>query len=51
MTVVSPNNYFNFTPLLASCCVGTLEFRSAIEPVRPLLCTSPNVADLDRARR
>ncbi|KAI0795504.1 NDE1, mitochondrial external NADH dehydrogenase [Abortiporus biennis] len=34
VTVVSPNNYFNFTPLLASCAVGTLEFRSAIEPVR-----------------
>ncbi|KZT63442.1 FAD/NAD(P)-binding domain-containing protein [Daedalea quercina L-15889] len=34
VTVVSPNNYFNFTPLLASCCVGTLEFRSAVEPVR-----------------
>ncbi|RPD52496.1 FAD/NAD(P)-binding domain-containing protein [Lentinus tigrinus ALCF2SS1-6] len=32
--VVSPNNYFNFTPLLASCSVGTLEFRAAIEPVR-----------------
>ncbi|KAI0711767.1 FAD/NAD-P-binding domain-containing protein [Fomitopsis betulina] len=34
VTIVSPNNYFNFTPLLASCCVGTLEFRAAIEPVR-----------------
>ncbi|KAI0753299.1 FAD/NAD-P-binding domain-containing protein [Daedaleopsis nitida] len=32
--MVSPNNYFNFTPLLASCAVGTLEFRAAIEPVR-----------------
>ncbi|KAI0718582.1 FAD/NAD-P-binding domain-containing protein [Cerioporus squamosus] len=32
--MVSPNNYFNFTPLLASCSVGTLEFRAAIEPVR-----------------
>ena len=31
--IVSPTNYFNFTPLLASCSVGTLEFRSAIEPV------------------
>ena len=31
--IVSPNNYFNFTPLLASCAVGTLEFRAAIEPV------------------
>ncbi|KAF8178088.1 pyridine nucleotide-disulfide oxidoreductase-domain-containing protein [Mycena galopus ATCC 62051] len=34
ITIVSPNNYFNFTPLLASCAVGTLEFRCAIEPVR-----------------
>ncbi|TCD60369.1 hypothetical protein EIP91_010260 [Steccherinum ochraceum] len=34
--MVSPNtnNYFNFTPLLASCAVGTLEFRAAVEPVR-----------------
>ncbi|KAJ3759856.1 FAD/NAD(P)-binding domain-containing protein [Lentinula raphanica] len=34
VVLVSPNNYFNFTPLLASCAVGTLEFRCAIEPVR-----------------
>lgn len=33
VTVVSPTQYFNFTPLLASCAVGTLEFRSAVEPV------------------
>lgn len=33
VTVLSPNTYFNFTPLLASCAVGTLEFRCAIEPV------------------
>ncbi|KAK7053379.1 hypothetical protein VNI00_004005 [Paramarasmius palmivorus] len=32
--VVSPNNYFNFTPLLAGCAVGTLELRCAVEPVR-----------------
>ncbi|KAH9848660.1 pyridine nucleotide-disulfide oxidoreductase-domain-containing protein [Lenzites betulinus] len=32
--IVSPSNYFNFTPLLASCAVGTLEFRAAVEPVR-----------------
>ncbi|KAI0768184.1 FAD/NAD-P-binding domain-containing protein [Trametes elegans] len=32
--IVSPNSYFNFTPLLASCSVGTLEFRAAVEPVR-----------------
>ncbi|KAI0922922.1 hypothetical protein AcW1_002560 [Taiwanofungus camphoratus] len=34
VTVVSPSNYFNFTPLLAGCAVGTLEFRAAVEPVR-----------------
>ncbi|KAI0080406.1 FAD/NAD-P-binding domain-containing protein [Panus rudis PR-1116 ss-1] len=34
ITVVSPTNYFNFTPLLASCAVGTLEFRTAVESVR-----------------
>jgi len=34
VTIVSANSYFNFTPLLASCAVGTLEFRCAVEPVR-----------------
>jgi hypothetical protein len=42
VTIVSPTNAFNFTPLLASCAVGTLEFRCAIEPVGhitlPLYC-------------
>ena len=33
VTMISPNAYFNFTPLLASCAVGTLEFRCAVEPV------------------
>ncbi|KAK7088099.1 probable NADH dehydrogenase [Littorina saxatilis] len=32
--VVSPRNHFLFTPLLASTTVGTLEFRSIIEPIR-----------------
>ncbi|RYN45574.1 hypothetical protein AA0114_g8980 [Alternaria tenuissima] len=32
--VVSPRSYFAFTPLLASTAVGTLEFRTALEPVR-----------------
>lgn len=32
--VVSPRSYFAFTPLLASTSVGTLEFRTALEPVR-----------------
>ncbi|KAF5365327.1 hypothetical protein D9758_005414 [Tetrapyrgos nigripes] len=34
VTMISPNNYFNFTPLLAGCSTGTLEFRCAVEPVR-----------------
>ncbi|PPJ53852.1 hypothetical protein CBER1_03257 [Cercospora berteroae] len=32
--VVSPRSYFVFTPLLASTSVGTLEFRTALEPLR-----------------
>lgn len=32
--IVSPRSYFVFTPLLASTSVGTLEYRTAMEPVR-----------------
>lgn len=32
--VISPRNHFLFTPLLPSTTVGTIEFRSIIEPVR-----------------
>ncbi|KAJ6769767.1 putative proteinDH DEHYDROGENASE [Salix purpurea] len=42
---VSPRNHMVFTPLLASTCVGTLEFRSVVEPVNRIqsaLATSPN---------
>lgn len=34
ITVVSPRNHFLFTPLLPSTTVGTIEFRSIIEPIR-----------------
>eukprot|EP00004_Rigifila_ramosa_P021204 TRINITY_DN5599_c0_g1_i3.p2 TRINITY_DN5599_c0_g1~~TRINITY_DN5599_c0_g1_i3.p2 ORF type:complete len:479 (+),score=88.81 TRINITY_DN5599_c0_g1_i3:1398-2834(+) len=37
VTVISPRNYFLFTPLLPSASTGTLEVRSIIEPVRRLL--------------
>lgn len=37
IVVVSPRSYFVFTPLLASTSVGTLEFRTALEPVRPIV--------------
>ncbi|KAG0237793.1 NADH:ubiquinone oxidoreductase [Actinomortierella wolfii] len=34
VVVVSPRNYFLFTPLLPSCTVGTIELRSIMEPIR-----------------
>nr|DAD23011.1 TPA_asm: hypothetical protein HUJ06_024474 [Nelumbo nucifera] len=42
---ISPRNHMVFTPLLASTCVGTLEFRSVSEPVSRIqsaLATCPN---------
>ena len=41
---ISPRNHMVFTPLLASTCVGTLEFRSVAEPVgrvQPAISTVP----------
>lgn len=37
VTVVSPENYFCFTPLLPSACVGTVEMRTLVEPLRRLV--------------
>jgi len=34
--VISPSNYFLYTPLLPSATVGTLEVRSLIEPIRTI---------------
>lgn len=34
ISVISPRNHFLFTPLLPSTTVGTIEFRSIIEPLR-----------------
>lgn len=34
VVVVSPRNYFLFTPLLPSCTVGTIDIRSLVEPIR-----------------
>ncbi|XP_057961310.1 internal alternative NAD(P)H-ubiquinone oxidoreductase A1, mitochondrial-like [Malania oleifera] len=42
---ISPRNHMVFTPLLASTCVGTLEFRSVAEPVSRIqsaLAREPN---------
>lgn len=35
--VISPRNYFLFTPLLPSCTTGTIEHRSIMEPIRSIL--------------
>lgn len=37
VTVVSPQNYFLFTPFLPSATVGTLGLRSLVEPIRRTL--------------
>lgn len=33
-TIISPRNFFFFTPLLSASAVGTVEFRSIVEPIR-----------------
>jgi NADH:ubiquinone reductase (non-electrogenic) len=54
VTVVSPRNHFLFTPLLPSTTVGTIEFRSIIEPIRharrDLRFYHASCKELDRAR-
>ena len=37
VTVISPKNYFLFTPMLPSATVGTLEMRSLVEPIRRIV--------------
>lgn len=34
VTVISPKNYFLFTPMLAASAVGTVELKSIIDPIR-----------------
>uniref|UniRef100_A0A6S8C9L8 NADH:ubiquinone reductase (non-electrogenic) n=1 Tax=Aureoumbra lagunensis TaxID=44058 RepID=A0A6S8C9L8_9STRA len=36
ITVISPRNFFLFTPMLCGAAVGTVEYRSITEPVRSL---------------
>ncbi|KIH92269.1 NADH dehydrogenase [Sporothrix brasiliensis 5110] len=37
VTVISPTNYFLFTPMLPSATVGTLELKSLVESIRRIL--------------
>ena len=34
VTVISPRNYFVFTPMLAGASVGSVDFKSITEPIR-----------------
>eukprot|EP00535_Pseudo-nitzschia_heimii_P007885 CAMPEP_0197175566 /NCGR_PEP_ID=MMETSP1423-20130617/1752_1 /TAXON_ID=476441 /ORGANISM="Pseudo-nitzschia heimii, Strain UNC1101" /LENGTH=682 /DNA_ID=CAMNT_0042624755 /DNA_START=272 /DNA_END=2320 /DNA_ORIENTATION=- len=36
VTVISPRNYFVFTPMLSGASVGTVDFRSITEPIREI---------------
>mmetsp|Transcript_32925 Transcript_32925/g.48697 ORF Transcript_32925/g.48697 Transcript_32925/m.48697 type:complete len:617 (-) Transcript_32925:1236-3086(-) len=36
VTVISPRNFFLFTPMLAGASVGTVEYRSITEPIREI---------------
>ncbi|GAB2274833.1 External alternative NAD(P)H-ubiquinone oxidoreductase B2, mitochondrial [Dionaea muscipula] len=40
--VVSPRNYFAFTPLLPSVTCGTVEARSIVEPIRNIVKKKPS---------
>ncbi|KAK6512101.1 NADH:ubiquinone oxidoreductase [Arthrobotrys musiformis] len=37
VVVISPRNFFLFTPLLPSCTTGTIEHRSIMEPLRHII--------------
>jgi NADH:ubiquinone reductase (non-electrogenic) len=37
VVVISPRNFFLFTPLLPSCTTGLIEHRSIMEPIRNIL--------------
>jgi NADH:ubiquinone reductase (non-electrogenic) len=45
--VVSMSNYFLYTPLLPSLAVGTVEARSIIDPVRPVLTNKMASANIE----
>jgi len=57
VTLISPQTYFAFTPLLPSACVGTVEARSLVEPLRKLVARvrghylMGSAVDLDMSER
>lgn len=57
VTLIAPDNFNLFTPLLPSACVGTVEPRSLVEPLRKLIARvrghymSGKAIDLDMSER
>ncbi|WWC71381.1 uncharacterized protein I206_105336 [Kwoniella pini CBS 10737] len=57
VTLISPQTYFAFTPLLPSACVGTVEPRSLVEPLRKIIARvrghylMASAVDIDMAER
>ncbi|KAJ6433378.1 hypothetical protein OIU84_017134 [Salix udensis] len=47
--VVSPNNFFAFTPLLPSVTNGTVEARSIVEPIRNIVKKKPYNVEFEEA--
>ena len=43
VTVISPLNYFTYTPLLPGAATGTVELRSITEAVRSLVAGAHNL--------
>ena len=55
LLVVSPRNYFVFTPMIAASSVGTVEYRSITEPMRAANPTAGFIegvcVDIDTSKR
>eukprot|EP00887_Chlorella_sp_A99_P004630 scaffold4.g4630.t1 len=56
LVVVSPRNYFCYTPLLPAAAAGAIEERSIVEPIRELLArkgsfVEASVTNIDAARQ
>ena len=51
VTVISPRNYFLFTPMLAGASVGTVEYRSITQPIREVSKILSNSPESTRSRK
>lgn len=44
LVLLSPSNYFLYTPLLPSAATGTVEERSIVEPIRRIVNQKVHIA-------